>query len=210
VRSGVGVEQSAAGVADGWGSAEDEREWLDGRRALVEQFGVEPRVGDEESLAAGDDGLAPGNDDPRASTFAQQVRALVQRSDPDRLRLYGDEDPDVVAQARAIVGSEAFKQAVANPTCRRDVRLLTVIDGVVVDLVADLVYETPDGVILVSYDIARRPDGGGGAARGPAPHLAQAFERATGHTPVAIDRLNAADGSTTRLPLLDLNAAHSR
>ena len=200
VSTNLSGEQGESTPAARWGDEEDEAAWLAERRDLLKRLGAEPRIddGDASGLAGDPDADRP---DGREASFVQRVRALAYRSDPGHLRLYGEDDPDVIARAETIVGSEAFERAVTSPTCRRAVPLLAVVDGVVHDLVVDLVYETADGVTLVIFDV----DGLAGSSTSEngtlAEHLARAFERATGRAPAAVDVICGSEGSCTRFAL---------
>ncbi|MCC7370872.1 MAG: Uma2 family endonuclease [Chloroflexi bacterium] len=178
-----------------WGEAEEERCRLEGRRRLIEQLGIEPRVVDGDAAMLLSDN-EDQTDEPSMSadaTFAREVRAVVGRSTPDRLRLYGDEAPDAVATAQRIIASMAFREAVAHPTCRRDVSLLAVVDGTVLDLTADLVYDTEEGVVLVAFDFADPAMGDGGRQRTLAARLEVADSIEVADSTVAFDLGQKAD-----------------
>jgi ATP-dependent helicase/nuclease subunit A len=147
--------QDGDGLVD-WGSVEHEQAWLARRRELVNRLGAVPRVGTGAVVRTADDEHPPvDEDDCDPHDLAQKVRALVRRLGLGHQGLRGDEDPLAVERARAIVESQAFKDAVANPTCRWNVPLLGMVESTLLDFVADLVYETPHGVVLVAYDLHR-------------------------------------------------------
>jgi len=118
-------------------------------------------------------------------------------------------DPTLIALARAILSSEGYMTARTNPTCRDNVPLLGTIDGVLLDVTADLLYQTPDGTVLVAYDLS--PVDAGGVETGPvvrdavsragetAGNLALAFLAATGQVAHSVEVIRAADGRTIRL-----------
>jgi hypothetical protein len=104
----------------------------------------------------------------------------------------------VIARARAIVESAVFEQAVTNPTCRLDVSLLAVIDDVVLDLIADLVCVTPDGITLVAYQIDAADSLMGAPSSSPqatAANLAEAFAAAAKRAPRTVEIIHATDGT---------------
>lgn len=112
----------------------------------------------------------------------------------------------MVARAWAIVGSQGFRVACASATCRRVVPLLAVIDGVVLDVTADLVYETAGKATIVAYDIM--PYGGDGEYKGVlAAHLAHAYEP-TGNKAVAVNFVCGVDGTSTRFLTREPHAPH--
>jgi hypothetical protein len=201
-----------------WGSLEHEQAWLARRRALVDRFGAAPRVGMAGVVRVVDDEYPP-NDEGQlgGQDLAQKVRALVRRLSRNGSRLTGDEDPLAVRRAQAIVDSQAFRDAVANKTCRWSVPLLGMVDGVTLDLVADLIYETADGVTLVGFDLrdaepvercdrpgdtGNRPDQGG--------TLALAFLAATSQEPAAVEIVRAVDGHTVRLDDVSASISEAR
>ena len=101
--------------------------------------------------------------------------------------------------------SQSFKRALAHPTCRRDVPLLGMVDGTLLELVADLVYETADGMTLVGFLVDHGEGEGEGASGGtPLPRravaglLALAFTSATRLAVRAVEVIAGADGSVTR------------
>jgi hypothetical protein len=84
--------------------------------------------------------------------------------------------------------------------------LLGTADGVLLDVVADLVYDTADGPVLVAYDLEDSAALQGYptstpplALRQRAGLLALAFQAATGRVAQAVEVVQAtADGSTSR------------
>jgi hypothetical protein len=65
----------------------------------------------------------------------------------------------------------------ASPSCRREISLLATVDGVLVDLTIDLLYETAEGMVLVLYGV----DGAAGAEAAASLCLVgRAFEAVTG------------------------------
>ena len=65
--------------------------------------------------------------------------------------------------AEAVVAQPAYQAACDDPTCRRDVGLLGMVDGLLVDTTVDLVYDTADGVVLVQLDLDGAPDAADGS-----------------------------------------------
>ena len=192
----VGPLAASEGVA--WGTAEQERSWLARRRELVTRLGTMPHVGAAELMrAVHDDGVPADVDDGEGQDFARAVRSLVWRVSRGSVRLAGDADPLVVARARTIVESRAFTDALADPTCRRTVPLLGVVDGTMLDLMADLVYETADGVTLVGFDLENREGGsvaGTPSRRAIAGLLSLAFTAATLRTAHAVAVIGSLPG----------------
>ena len=190
-----------------WGSLEHEEAWLARRRALVDRLGAAPRVGMAGVVRAADNAHLPLNDayiDPE--DLEQQVRALVRRLSRSSSTPTGDENPLIVERSRAIIESQAFKAAVANPTCRWNVPLLAMVDATLLDLAADLLYETVDGLTLVAFrpagnavvEIARSPVESV-TDRERAGLIALALLEATGLVATGVEVIEASDGSTTRL-----------
>jgi hypothetical protein len=131
----------------------------------------------------------------------QKVRALVRRLSRNGSKLTGDEDPSAVGRAQAIVESQAFKDAVANPSCRWNVPLLGMVEGTLLDLVADLVYESADGVTLVGFDLDHGRRGSQGSQRthrSAAGLLSLAFTSATQLAVDTVDIIDSRDGLSSR------------
>ena len=112
-------------------------------------------------------------------------------------------DPMVAARTRAILASQAVQNARTSPVCRHDVPLLATVDGVILDLAADLVYESAEGTVLVTYELDETTAPPTGTAIAPAPRqraglLALAYQAAAGRSAHAVEIVHAASGATTR------------
>lgn len=156
------------------------------------QFHVQPERSIGEVRVTVDDTLPEDIEEETVShDLAQQVRRLIAQSGWGRRPLWSDADPVAAAHALAIIDSQAFKDAVAALGCRRDVQLLATADGVLVDVVVDLLYETDKGHVLVGFCFEGDP----GAQAG---RLALAFTTATRLTLAAVDIVSGTDRVSTR------------
>jgi hypothetical protein len=152
-----------------------------------------------EWLADGDDdGKGPGAE---PDDLPREVRGLVRRARGDLAGLdaavgsgdLADSDPTALAYAREILTSPVYQAACADSTCRRDVPMLAMVDGALVDVVVDLVYGAPRRPVLVYFDVDGCSDG-----RVQAQLLARAFTAATGQPPTAVELIHAASGKVSR------------
>jgi ATP-dependent helicase/nuclease subunit A len=193
-------------LADAGHDAAAEDAWLAGRRELVERLSTPPALvapaADLTRLwrALGDDGLPAATREVNGSA----VHALLRHARGGALSPDANDDPAAVACARAILGSAAYQRAVQSGACRREVPLLARVDGVLLDLVADLVYDVAEGAVLVVYELADRQEdarsAGSWTAAQQAGLLALAFRAATGRQPAAVEIIHAAEGGrVTRL-----------
>src|SRR5262249_61304877 len=97
-----------------------------------------------------------GDCDPRGWAGGRPARGVcrgLRGSSGGTLADVSDADPRAVACARAILASDAYRQAQASASCYQDVPLLAMVDGVLLEQVADLVYETGGGRALVVYEL---------------------------------------------------------
>jgi ATP-dependent helicase/nuclease subunit A len=122
---------AAAGPVEKDEPLEDEAPWKKGRAGTSVGRAVHA-VLQTVDLATGD-GLAAA---ARAQTIAESVE--------DRLE-------DVVRFARAALDSDAVREAVASGRSWREVYVSAPVDGVVVEGFVDLLYETPEGLVVVDY-----------------------------------------------------------
>jgi ATP-dependent exoDNAse (exonuclease V) beta subunit len=127
-----------------WGETTDETAWLAHRQEQVRRL-TAPRTlsldgTGAEQLWPWADEVAPenaaGDGDLEPSTT---VRRLLRTARGNELRVRPGDDPTAVDQARAILKSEPYERALASDAWRRDVPLLAVVDGVVLDVIADLI-----------------------------------------------------------------------
>jgi ATP-dependent exoDNAse (exonuclease V) beta subunit len=186
--------------------AASEEAWLADRRHLVEQLAAPPAVvapaADLTRLwrSLGDDDLSLATREVSGSA----VHALLRRASGGALRPDDSGDSAAVAGARAVLASPAYQRAVQSGACWQQVSLLATVDGVLLDLVADLVYEGVEGTVLVIYELADRRQDARPAepwtASQKAGLLALAFRAATGRQPSAVEIVHAAEGgAVTRL-----------
>nr|MBA2446801.1 UvrD-helicase domain-containing protein [Chloroflexota bacterium] len=206
------IDYARSDAASGWGTAEFEETWLAHRQELVCRLAAPAVVADnglEDELWLLDDERPDGDESSAARRdVARAVRTLLRRANGTTLPTT-DADPTVIALARAILSSDGYTTARANPRCRDNVPLLGTIDGVLLDLTADLLYETPDGTVLVGYDLYPVDAGvaeagqvvGDAVSRGRerAEYLALAFLAATGQVAHSVEVIRATDGQTIRL-----------
>ena len=183
-----------------------EAAWLADRRHRVQRLAAPPALvapaADLTRLwrSLGDDGLPAGAHEVSGSA----VHALLRRASGGALPTDVDDDPAAVACARTILASPAYQRAIQSTACWQQVPLLATVDGVLLDLVADLVYEGADGAVLVIYELADgQPDARSvepWTASQKAGLLALAFRAATGRQPSAVEIVHTAEGGTvTRL-----------
>jgi ATP-dependent helicase/nuclease subunit A len=148
-----------------------ESAWRANRAELVAQLAaprlVELTPGEQDEVAAATGGQA---------ALIRAVRALLRRGQADGLD--AAQHPAAAELAQAIRASPSYQQAVAHPSCRRDLPLLAIVDGALVDVTIDLLYRLPAGWVLIIYDLD------GSRARSElsdqAEPLARAFETVTG------------------------------
>jgi ATP-dependent helicase/nuclease subunit A len=191
-----------------WGSRAFEDDWLQRRRDLIQSLATPPLISSDldwldDVNGAEDDELALTPSPVHRASLASDVRRLLRSPSgamPD------DADPLATTMVLAIRSSTAYSEALSRPSCQRGVALLGTIDGVLLDLSADLVYETPDGAVLVGYDLgdlASLDDGDRRehvvAIRERGASLALAFLAATGQAPLKVEIVRAIDGQVTRL-----------
>ena len=172
--SGVSAAPGEGGSAsfDGPGLAT----WQAERQALVQRLGAAPAVsatalaeaGTDPSEAApldpaAEEGLAPWQRGRAGSAFGRAVHAVLQSVD-----LSSGEGVDGLAQAQAVaegipsravdvarsahaaLGSPAVRAAVASRHWR-EVYVAAEVDGVIVEGYIDLLYEGPEGLVVVDY-----------------------------------------------------------
>jgi ATP-dependent exoDNAse (exonuclease V) beta subunit len=147
---------------------EQEAAWLGRRAELTERLAGPATIGWSEP---GIDGLDPSAG--RQRELGRAVRGLLRWG----LEEGAEVDPAALELARAIQADPVYQQAVASPSCRREVSLLATVDGALVDLTIDLLYETAEGMVLVLYGV----DGSVGAEAAASSGLVgRAFEAVTG------------------------------
>ena len=100
--------------------------------------------------------------------------------------------------ARAILASEAVRQARRSGTLLRDVPLLARVEDVLLDETADVLYRTSEGTVVVVYAVNDSPEN----AAQRAGRIASALCAAAGHLPIAVD-LVGSSGDTVRQPRVD-------
>ena len=183
-----------------WMGPECERAWLARRAEAVGRLTEPPRFDAEPAAAIdpwslGEDLTVELLDGPTVELH-REVRRLVRRVRPGTVAVDEDASTEQVARrlAEAIVAQPAYQAACEDLTCRRDVGLLGMVDGLLVDTTVDLVYDTADGAVLVQLDLDDDPDD----APGRADRLARAFLAATGQRPAAVELIHAAQGAVSR------------
>jgi hypothetical protein len=204
-------DRGAGAGAEAWIGADFERSWLERRADAVGRLAEPPRFDAEPSAAIDpwslDEDLSVDLLDAPTVELHREVRRLVRRVRPGDPGVEDEPDADPAARrlAEAITGQPAYQAVYDDPTCRRAVALLAMVDGLLVDTTVDLVYDTADGAVLVQFDLDQVTDAEGGPsglapdeARQRAGRLARAFLAATGQVPAAVELIHAAHGRVSR------------
>jgi ATP-dependent helicase/nuclease subunit A len=185
---------SAAGEVD---DLVAEQDWLAERRALIAAQTAPPTLllttpGDLWSPTESEDGdhVLPSS----GRHLATEVRRQLARSDEAEPEPTGGIEALAAELAASIRASEAYRRADANPTCRRAVLLLATVDGSLIDLTVDLVYETPGGTVLVLYVL--EGDDRAGFTEMQRAAIARGFEQVTGLTVAGIDVIRVSDAAS--------------
>jgi hypothetical protein len=117
--------------------------------------------------------------------LAAEVRRLLAKSTDQSVVPTSKLAARAAELAASIRASEVYRRALAEPTCRRSVPLLATVDGVLVDLSLDLLYETPEGTVLVLYDLAS--DDSAHLDDVQRTMIVRAFEQVTGRSVCAVE-----------------------
>jgi ATP-dependent exoDNAse (exonuclease V) beta subunit len=176
---------------------DDEADWIAQRKRRIQLLSA-PAVLSE--IDTEDDGA---DEERYPADMRAAVRLLLRRS-PDLRTLPEDPAPDPVALAFAerFLASQAVQRARRSPRVWRLVPLLGTVDGVILELTADLLYQTAAGVVAVGLQFDEHPSGNGrvqeAATEDQARRLARAVLAATGQPPAAVDIVRVEDGKSLR------------
>jgi hypothetical protein len=188
-RGALGNELTADFSEDG------EQDWLKHQGERIARLAAPPSV-----EGAGPDAEATyqyqftdnpiDEDEIRDETdLGRAVRTLLRCARQTGTSLEVDADSLALELAESILSSPIYQQAMSSRVCWRDLPLFATVDGLLLEVSIDLVYETANGLVLALFDL---PGALPTAAPGAHPDiLARAFEAVTGQKVCAVEVIAA-------------------